>query len=279
MEPCILFSKALADRDIDALCREAVRMGFDGIDLTVRPGGHVDTDHIDDLPAAITAAAKKIRSAGLALPMLTTGLLRGDAPGAEAIFEAADSLGIRLIKLGYWRYRGLGQFQAAFEQARRDLDSIEALAARTGTTAVIHNHSGSGFLTAMPWTISLLLERRGRSAVGAYLDAGHLVAEGLAGSWRQGIDLLARRIRVLGAKSYRFKPRRDGQELQDSFDRTAVAYHRGTVPWEELVSLLTDAGFRGPVSFHCEYAGSDEHRLDQLEADLSFFRAIASGPR
>ena len=276
MNPCILFSKTLGDLDIPAMCQTARRMGFDGIDLTVRPGGHVDTSDAGDIGPRIKRAAAIIREHGLTVPMLTTSVLRGDEPAAEAIFEAAGALGIALVKLGYWRYGGFGEFRVVFEQARRDLDSIEALAARTHTTAVIHNHSGADFLTAMPWTVALLLEGRGRSAMGAYVDAGHLVAEGLAGSWRQGFELLARRLRVAGAKSYRFEPHRPEGASQDRFKRTAVAYERGTVPWAEFTDLLDRAGFQGPVSFHCEYPGDSASQLTQLEADLAFFRGLRS---
>ena len=37
----VLFTDNLADMKIEQVCREVKRRGFDGLDLTLRPGGHV----------------------------------------------------------------------------------------------------------------------------------------------------------------------------------------------------------------------------------------------
>jgi hypothetical protein len=52
------------------LARSAKRLGFDGLDLTVRPGGHVLPERAaDELPEAVAT----IRGEGLDVPMITTG--------------------------------------------------------------------------------------------------------------------------------------------------------------------------------------------------------------
>ena len=88
--PFVMFSKHLAElgwADLGKAVREA---GFDGVDLTVRPGGHVAPARVsEDLPRAVAA----IRDAGSSVAMLTTGLTQSDDPAARATFAAARATG------------------------------------------------------------------------------------------------------------------------------------------------------------------------------------------
>jgi L-ribulose-5-phosphate 3-epimerase len=50
-----LFSKPLPDMDWERLAQAGERVGFGGIDLTVRPGGHVRPERAaQDLPRAVS---------------------------------------------------------------------------------------------------------------------------------------------------------------------------------------------------------------------------------
>ncbi len=63
-----IFSKHMAQFNWAELGRRAKDMGFDGVDLTVRPKGHVLPERAaEDLPKAIDV----IRSQGLSLPLMT----------------------------------------------------------------------------------------------------------------------------------------------------------------------------------------------------------------
>jgi len=71
-----IFSKHLQFLpDYKAMAALAAEVGFDGIDLTVRPGGHVLPENVEiDLPRAITAAG----NAGLKVPMIVTKITGAD---------------------------------------------------------------------------------------------------------------------------------------------------------------------------------------------------------
>src|SRR5581483_12104453 len=65
------FSKHLPEMNWQQLAQAVKKLGFGGIDLTVRPGGHVLPERAtEDLPKAVAA----IRAEGLSVPMITTGL-------------------------------------------------------------------------------------------------------------------------------------------------------------------------------------------------------------
>ena len=87
------FSKHLPAMDGQRLGKTMKVLGFDGVDLTVRPGGHIDPKRVaQDLPPFVEA----VRKEGVALPMITTELLSDADPAARPTFETAASLRIAL---------------------------------------------------------------------------------------------------------------------------------------------------------------------------------------
>jgi len=97
----IFFSKHLqflGYKEMAGTCAEA---GLDGVDLTVRPAGHVLPENVEkDLPRAAAA----IREAGLELVMMTTAITDPDDPLTRRILETAATLGIRYYRMGYYQY-------------------------------------------------------------------------------------------------------------------------------------------------------------------------------
>jgi hypothetical protein len=93
-----IFSKHMAQLGYTELGRTAKQMGFDGVDLTVRPKGHVLPERVaDDLPRAADA----IRSNGLVLAMITTGITAGADPVARPTLATASKLKVPYWKPGY----------------------------------------------------------------------------------------------------------------------------------------------------------------------------------
>src|SRR5919112_251541 len=93
-----IFSKHMAQLGYTELGRTAKQMGFDGVDLTVRPKGHVLPERAsEDLPRAADA----IRSNGLTLAMITTGIPSAADPAARPTLATASKLGVPYWKPGY----------------------------------------------------------------------------------------------------------------------------------------------------------------------------------
>src|SRR5262245_33114812 len=110
----VMFSKHLGTMPVPEAAAVIRELGFDGVDLTVRPGGHVLPEAVEAvLPAAVAA----LRDQGLAVPMITTGVTSAAQPEAEAIFHTAAAQGIRRLKLGYWPYRPFGELRAQLDAA------------------------------------------------------------------------------------------------------------------------------------------------------------------
>jgi len=271
----VMFSKMLGVYPIERAGEVIKGLGFDGVDLTVRPGGHVLPEEVaQKLPEAV----RILKGLGLAVPMITTGIATPADACAEDIFRTAAQCGIAHLKLGYWRYAGFGQLRRQIAEIQRHLDGIEALARRYGVWAGIHNHSGS-FVSALPVVVAELLKDRDPRAVGAYFDPGHATAEGGVAGWKMGLDLLAERIRLVAVKSFGWFPEK-GPTGETVWHEKLVPLSDGTVRWPEVFALLRQTGFDGVVSVHSEYQGSHSWRdltteqlIEQTRQDVAYLRS------
>jgi len=271
----VMFSKMLGEFPVAEAARRIKSLGFDGVDLTVRPGGHVRPDRVAaDLPEAVRA----IRGEGLTVPMISTAITRAADPHAGPTLAAAAALGIRRAKLGYWDAPA-GGLLAAIDGARRDLDGLERLAESSHLTLGLHNHSGPGYVTCQPMTVWTLLRDRNPEHVAAYYDPGHAAVEGGLGGWRQALELLGPRIRLVAVKDFGWKA--EPGRPKAVWRSEQVPLKDGLVPWPEFFRALAALRYDGPVSFHSEYKGphswrelSTEALLAQTADDLTFVKSL-----
>ena len=263
----VLFSKPLPELGWDELGRAARSAGYDGIDLTVRPGGHVLPERAPiDLPRALDA----IRAHGLTVPMITTDLTSADAPHARPLLETAARHGVLFFKTGYWQYRSsdVRRQVAATGQA---LDGLAALARACGIRLGFHNHAA--YVGAALWDIAPAIDRLEPDWAGYYFDPRHAVAEGGSGAWKTAMHLVAPRLKMVAVKDF-------------AWTRDAGAWRaenrplgEGMVDWAWVGSALREARFGGPISIHIEYeiaaASAGERTARTIEAaarDLAYAR-------
>ena len=271
----VMFSKMLGDLSIAEAARRIKALGFEGIDLTVRPGGHVLPDRV---ATALPEAVKIIRGEGLAVPMITTAITRAADPHARAILDVAAALGVRRAKLGYWN-APRGGLAAAIDRARAELDPLERLAESTHFTLGVHNHSGPGYVNCQPLTILGLIRDRNPEHIAVYFDPGHAAVEGGDGGGRQSLELLGPRIKMLAVKDFGWV-RSDGSP-KATWRSQLVPLKDGLVPWPEVFQALKALRFDGPVSLHSEYKGphsgkdlDTEALLAQTAEDLAFAKSL-----
>ncbi|HEY66435.1 MAG TPA: sugar phosphate isomerase/epimerase [Caldilineae bacterium] len=276
----MMFSKHLQTMSVAEAGRVIRDLGFEGVDLTVRPGGHVLPENVrTELPAAVRTLA----DLGLQVPLITTAITAADEPYAVDIFETAAEAGVPEIKLGYWRYEGFGTFRRAMDEVARRLDGIEKLAQRTGVRANIHTHSGD-YMSASPFIIWHWIKDRDPAAIGAYVDAGHIVVEGGVSTWKMAIDLLRGRITLLAVKDMEWQQVDDPTLGKKRWITKMVPLNRGVVPWPEVFACLREVGFDGWISVHSEYQGSHSWRdltveelIEQTRGDLVYLRWAMRG--
>jgi L-ribulose-5-phosphate 3-epimerase len=262
-----LFSKHLPMLAWAPLAEAVKRVGFGGVDLTVRPGGHVEPARAsEDLPRAIEA----IRQRGVDVPMITTALLSSEEPTARSILEAAGKSGVRFFKPGYYRY-ALSDVRAEVAAAGRALAGLAALGRTFGIELGYHNHEGN--VGASVWDIAPEIDRLPARWAGYYFDVRHAVVEGGRVGWKAATRLVAPRLKMIAVKDVFWEKGARGWGLHD------CPLGEGMVDWTWYSKALAEGAFHGPVSVHLEYdiegSTADEKRARTLEAaarDLRFIR-------
>lgn len=274
-----MFSKMLGVFPIDKAGDIIADLGFVGVDLTVRPGGHVLPENVRvDLPKAVKTLAER----NLAVPMITTAVTDASEPYAEDIFAVASECGIPRLKLGYWAYHGFGTIHSQLDQMRKQLEGIAKLARKYLVLPAVHIHSGD-YLSANPATLYDVIHNFDPKEIGAYIDPGHMTAEGGISCWRQGIDLLQKYISMVAVKSFGWFKEVDESTGEAVWHAKLVPLKDGTVRWRQVFQCLKQIGFDGPVSVHSEYQGSHSWRdltveqlIEQTREDLAYLKSAAA---
>ncbi len=262
------FSKHLPRMDGRGLGRSLRTLGFGGVDLTVRPGGHVEPARVtQDLPVFVEG----IREEGLEVPMITTELTSDADPAARPTLETAAALKVPFFKPGYYRY--------AFVDARKEIEAaavklrgLAALSARRGVHLGFHNHAG--YIGGGIWDVVPVIDSLDPRTSGYYFDVRHAVVEGGDGGWRSAFSVVAPRLSMIALKDVFWQKTPAGWRVQN------CPMGEGMVDWKAYFALLARTGFHGPASLHLEYdvpgATPDALEANMLAAaarDLAFVKA------
>ena len=275
----VLFTDNLADLSIAEAVQAARKAGFDGLDLTLRPGGHVKPE---DSELGLAEAKRVADEAGMTISMISTAVTDVDSPHAEAIFASAAHHGVRRIKLGYWPYEPFGTLARQLDEARARVGRLAKLGRKYHVLPCVHCHSGR-LLAAGGFGTYLILRKFKPDEVGAYVDPMHMTIEGGVSGWEMGLDLLAPWVALVGVKNFRWLPvaRDKLGQLRYRWEYTPLA--DGQAPLPEFMALLRRLEYDGIVSLHSEYKGESSYRrlttpqlLAQSAADLRYLKTIVA---
>ena len=239
------FSKHFQWTDVRGAAAVCAELGYDGIDLTVRAGGHVLPERVaDDLPKASAA----IGAAGLKLGMITSPIVDVSTPHAEAIVRTMREVGVRYYRWGPFRYdmaRPLAPQLAGLREKVRDL---AALNRQYGVCAMYHTHSGEGQVGASQWDLYRLLEGQDLESVAVNYDIGHATVEGGYGGWVHSARLMLPLAKGVAVKDFRWAQDGGGAWLPGW-----CALGDGMVNFARFFRMLGEARFAGPLQLHMEY--------------------------
>ena len=144
-----IFSKHLQWLDYDEMAAAAKEMGFDGVDLTVRPKGHILPENVErDLPKAVEA----VRKAGLKAELITTAITSAADPYTEKIIRTASQQGIKYYRMGWLKYHKNQPIPEQLELYKKQLKELEQLNQSYNIHGAYQNHSGDGVGAAV-WDI------------------------------------------------------------------------------------------------------------------------------
>ncbi len=248
--PVVVFSKHLQHLSYKGLALQCKKLGLDGVDLTVRSGGHVEPDKVtEDLPRAVEA----IREQGLEVPMITTSLSSGDDANVEPILKEAGKLGIKYFRIGGHKYSAMGNPLPRLDAVAKDLKSLATVAEEYGMTAGYHNHSGENRVGAPVWDLHYAFEQVNSPHMGSNFDVGHATVEGSYGDWSITARLMAKHVKMMAVKDFIWRKDRPRW----------VQLGEGIVQTTAFLKVFRRVGFGGPISLHFEYPTRSKDELAQ----------------
>ncbi len=259
--PLCVFSKHLQFLNYKELAKVCKELGLDGVDLTVRPGGHVLPEKVKtDLPAAVDA----IRAEGLEVPMITTRYVNAFDKNIRDVLVTAKEQGIPYFRIGNHTYDDNGPILPQLEKFTEELRGLAKLAEEIGMTAGYHNHSGMNNVGAPLWDLHRMYEAIGSERLGSNFDTGHATVEGAYGNWQITARLLAPWVRMVAVKDFVFEGRKPKW----------VPMGQGVVDTAAILGIFREhAAFNGPISMHFEYkVRNDDAMIEEIGKAVKYMR-------
>lgn len=261
-----VFSKHLQFLSYPEMAAAAAEIGLDGIDLTVRPKGHVLPEKVaEDLAPAVDA----IRKVGLKATMMTTGVNNIDDALNRKVLTVAAANGIKYYRMAYISYPKEGSIPEAMTAIQKQMKKLAKFNKKLGLKGAYQNHAGTR-VGAMIWDIWHLLEKADKEALGCQYDIRHAIVEG-GQSWETGLRLIQPRIHSIVLKDFVWK------KVDGKWKVVNVPLGEGMVDFKAYFKLLKQYGISVPASLHLEYdLGGAEHGDRDLskEAQKKVFAAM-----
>jgi sugar phosphate isomerase/epimerase len=243
----ILNSKFFSTLSVRELAAKAQVLGFDGIDVNVRPGHPVN---LDNVATALPEAIAVWKARGLVCPLATAPvtLVDPDAPEVESLYAGCAAAGVPRVKIGFFPFVPGEDYWARVQAARRALEGFARVGEQHGVQTVYQVHSGPVLGSNCAGLMHLL---RGLDPrwVGAYPDLGHLVLDGE--DYPMGLAMVREYLSIVAVKDAYYAPQPTGSE--PPFVPRFVPLGRGAVNWRRALGALKALNFDGAFSVHTEY--------------------------
>jgi L-ribulose-5-phosphate 3-epimerase len=239
--PVVFFSKFLPQMKPGEMARAIKKAGYAGIDLTVRPGGHVLPEEVT---TKLAPALDDIRAEGMVVPIVTTELLSASDPTARPIIATAGKLGVGMFKPGYFKYEYV-DVRKELRDAGVKIKGLAQLAQEHKIALGFHNHGDC--LGGPVWDAVQIIEGLNPRWAGYYLDTRHVVAEGGQSAWKAACHLVAPRLKAVSVKDFLWEKSAKGWTIKK------VPLGQGMVDLVGIFTILQKHKFAGPISIHLEY--------------------------
>jgi sugar phosphate isomerase/epimerase len=240
-----IFSKHLQFVEGPELAKAAHDLGFDGVDITVRKGGHIAPERVKEtLPPLV----KTLRGAGLEVPMITTDIVDADTPFADDILRTASELGIHHYRFGGFKYANDKPITAQLDSFKPRLEKLAKLNAKYQTSAMYHTHSGVGLVGAPIWDLHIIMKDLDPKLVGVNYDIGHATIEGGLGGWIASWRISGAHVRGIAVKDFVW-----GKDARGRWREQWCPIGEGMVHWNEFLQMVAASDFNGPLQVHYEY--------------------------
>lgn len=252
-----IFSKHLQFLNYHEMTDAAAEMGFAGIDLAVRPKGHVEPERAEeDLPKAVEA----FRKAGFMPMLMTTAVEDAANPVDKKLLQTASQLGFKYYRMTWYPYQDNKPIPETIELLAQKVNGLGVLNKELAITGMYQNHAGT-LVGSNLWEIWELIKDADKQYIGAQFDIRHAMVEGFT-AWPNGFRLLQQRIKSIALKDFKWQQKDGIWTVQDT------PFGEGLIDFKSYFKLLKRNNIRGPFILHIEHPlGGAEHGNTKITID------------
>lgn len=256
------FEKPLQFLSNDEMAEVIASGGFDGIEATVRPGGRVLPENVEnDLPQLHDALKKR----NLEITILTSGINSVESPHAEKVLRTAAKLGVKRYRMLWYPYDLRKPILPQLDPISVKLKNLAALNRELGLTALYQNHSGAKMVGAPIWDIYNLIKDFDPKEIAMAFDIRHATVEGGL-SWPIQFNLVKSHLSSVFVKDF----------VWENGKVKNVPLGEGLVD-TKFFPMLNEMKFTGPISVHVEYLERSKDKKVLAEAfrkDLATLKSL-----
>jgi sugar phosphate isomerase/epimerase len=258
-----VFTKSWRGESLAELAQLVRRLGFDGVELPVRPGYQVPPENVAD---GLPQAARIFADHGLKI-----GSVAG--PTDEPTVAAMGAAGVKILRICVQVDREVG-YRATEERLRRRFDALVPALEAHGVTLGIQNHCGWFIGSAVG--LMRLIEGYEPRHVAAVLDPAHCALDGEPDA--MAIDIASSHLALVNLKNARWvRDEGDGGRWRVEW----TLGREGLSSWAEVAAELKKRRYPGDLCLSAEYSppGGKGQLMEAdveplIAADLAYARDV-----
>jgi sugar phosphate isomerase/epimerase len=249
------------------LARKVKALGFDGVELPVRPGYQVEPANV---AKGLPAATKVLADHGLKI-----GSVAGKID--EATIAACGEAGVPIIRICVGIDLSVG-YMASEANTRKQFDAVLPALGKHGVTIGVQNHCHVCVGSAIG--IMHLIEKYDPKHVCAVLDMAHCAVDGEPEE--MALDIVWSHVRGLINFKSAFHRRVNGpEEVEAAWTVHWTTCHHSGYSWSKMVKLLKQRGYRGDICLPAEYTNlaqggqlMGDSCISLLKQDIAYIKSL-----
>ena len=234
-----IFTKPWQDLSLEDLGKLVKKLGFDGVELPVRPRYQVEPDSIGE---GLKNAVKILGDQGVFI-----GSVAGSTD--EPTIAACGENNIPIIRVCVGVDLNIG-YMKSVEKIRAGYEALVPLLDKHGVSIGVQNHCGNMIASAIG--LMHLIQPFDPKQVSAVLDPAHLAVDGE--TEEMGLDIVWSHLSLVNFKAASHRRTNRVSALEAEWEILWTTAQHSGYSWRKMVSLLQKRGYTGDICLPAEYS-------------------------
>ncbi|MEN8772368.1 MAG: hypothetical protein ABF382_02345 [Akkermansiaceae bacterium] len=241
--PIVIFEKPIQTLDYDRMGEELAKMGVQGIEATVRKGGHIEAKDAEiEVPKMVESLAKNGQKALIA----TCNVNSADEKNADFL-RILKANGITRYRMDYFRYDLKKDLLPQVAENTVKLREIEAMNREIGVQALYQIHAGAKYAGSLAWDAAMMFKKVNPDYAAIAFDLRHVKA-GSGLSFPTAMAAMGKHVRSIFVKDAKWSGERTDKIKNVPLDTGIVNKKIFNEVRKEHASM--------PLSLHMEWGTS-----------------------